>query len=202
MKGHVMLKNLTRKVAGAFAAGLFALGVAALVAVPVLIVPAQAQRSPAPRLFPEQMTAYIRATVNFNSCVYVSLVCSVKIGAVPYNSFMVRAYSQTVTTWNAGTSASIGLGTVVPGVNIMASVAVTTAGNAVAQSVAAGGLGITVTGNGIAQSGALGGFDIFATITIVGALPTAGSTVVVLEYIQPNDGACAPVPQGATAAGC
>jgi hypothetical protein len=197
-----MFRKLTRHLAGGLATGLFVLGLAALVAMPVLVAPAQAQRSPAATMFSDQQTTYMRATVNFNSCVYVSLVCSVKIGSVPYNSFIVRGYEQTITTWNAGTSASIGIGTVVPGVNLVASQAVTTAGNASALTIAAGGLGITVTGNGIAQSGVLGGFDIWATITIVGALPTAGSTVLILEWIQANAGACTVVPSGATAPGC
>lgn len=157
-----------------------------------------------PRMFQTQQTHYLRFSVNSNSCVYVSLVCSVKVGNVPYNAFMLRVYSQTTTTWNAGTSASIGLGTVTPAVNLMASTAVTTAGNAVSQTVAAGGLGESVTGNGVAVSTTAqdGGFDIFATITIVGALPTAGSTQFVVEYIAPNDGTCTAVPLGATAPAC
>ena len=69
----------------------------------------------------------------------------------------LRAYSQTTTTWNAGTSASIGLGTAI---NLMASTAVTAAGNAVAQTVAAGGLGESVTGNGATPTGQDGGFDL------------------------------------------
>ena len=72
----------------------------------------------------------------------------------------LRAYSQTTTTWNAGTSASIGLGTVLPAINLMASTAVTAAGNAVAQTVAAGGLGESVTGNGATPTGQDGGFDL------------------------------------------
>jgi hypothetical protein len=84
----------------------------------------------------------------------------------------------------------------------MAATTVLTAGNAVAQTIAAGGLGVTVTGNGIAQTGALGGFDIWVTLTYTVAVPTAGAAVGIIEYIQPNDGACAPVPTGATAPGC
>jgi hypothetical protein len=34
------------------------------------------------------------------------------------------------------------------------------------------------------------------------AVPTAGSAVMILEYVLPNDGACSAVPMGATAAGC
>lgn len=160
------------------------------------------QRSFVPRVFPDQQRHYIRFSVNFNSCVYVSLVCSVKVGAVPYNAFIVGGFVQTTTTWNAGTSASVGLGTVTPAVNLVASTAVTAAGNAAALTIVAAGLGLGVTGNGIAQTGTNGGFDIFATITIVGALPTAGATQYVLEYIAPNDGSCTAVPLGATAPAC
>src|ERR1700761_3641589 len=148
----------------------------------------------APRMFQTQQTHYLRFSVNFNSCVYSSLVCSVKVGNVPYNAFMLRIYSQTTTTWNAGTSASVGLGTVLPAVNLMASTAVTTAGNAASQTVAGLGLGVNssvgVTGNGASATGQDGGFDVYATITIVGALPTAGATQFVVEYIAPNDGSC------------
>lgn len=161
----------------------------------------QAQQIP-PRLHQTQQTHYLRFSVSANSCLYAPLVCSIKVGALPYNAFITRAYHQTTTTWNAGTSASVGLGTVTPAVNIVASTNVTTAGNAVATTMVAAGLGVSVTGNGIAQSGAAGGFDVFATITIVGALPTAGSTQYVLEYIAPNDGKCRAVPLGETAPAC
>jgi hypothetical protein len=161
-----------------------------------------APRSFSPRLFPTQQTHYLRFSVSFNSCVYVALVCSVKVGAVPYNAFIVRGYEQTTTTWNAGTSASIGIGTVVPAVNLVASQAVTTAGNMAVLTIAAAGGGISVTGNNIAPTGVEGGFDIWATITIVGALPTAGQTIMAIEYIAPNDGACINVPLGSASPAC
>ena len=195
---------LLRASAGGVASGLFALGLAALVALPVLTIPAQAQRSPAPRLFPDQTSAYIRATVNSNSCVMVSLTCSVKLGALPYTSFIVRAYQQVVTTFSGGgvTALTLALGTSVGSGNIVAAQSALTAGNASVLTVVAGGLGTTVTGNGIAQTGTLGGFDIFATLAATTGAPTAGSVVVVLEYIQPNDGSCTVVPTGAVAPGC
>jgi len=188
---------LLRASAGGVASGLFALGLAALVALPVLTIPAQAQRSPAPRLFPDQTSAYIRATVNSNSCVMVSLTCSVKLGALPYNSFIVRAYQQVVTTFSGGgvTALTLALGTSVGSGNIVAAQSALTAGNASVLTVVAGG-------NGIAQTGTLGGFDIFATLAATTGAPTAGSVVVVLEYIQPNDGSCTVVPTGAVAPGC
>jgi hypothetical protein len=111
-----MLK-LYRQIAGVLAAGLLILAVASS---------ANAQRSFAPRIFPDQQTHYWRFSVNFNSCLYVALTCSVKVASLPYNSFLVRAYQQTTTTWNAGTSASIALGTAVGSGNIVASQAATT----------------------------------------------------------------------------
>lgn len=156
----------------------------------------------APRQFQTQQTHYIRFSVNSNSCVYSSLVCTFKVGNLPYNAFVLRIYSQTTTTWNAGTSASVGLGVNSPATNLMASAAVTTAGNAVAQTVAAAGLGENVTGNGATQTGQDGGFDLNATITIVGALPTAGATQFVVEYIAPNDGSCINQPLTGASGAC
>lgn len=155
-----------------------------------------------PRLFLSQQTHYIRTQVNFNSCVFASLTCTVKLGNVPYNAFLVRAFTQTTTTWTGATTMTLGLGTTATAaVNIMAATTILTAGNAVAQSVAAGGLGMTVTGNGVATTGQDGGFDIYGTLTATVALPTAGQTTVILEYIAPNDGACIDYPiQGATGA--
>lgn len=160
------------------------------------------QRTFSPRVLPDQQTHYTRFTVAFNSCVYVSLVCTVQVGALPYNAFVTRIYWQTTTTWNAGTSASVGLGTVAPAVNLMASTNFTTAGNMTVGTVVAAGGGVSVTGNGIAQTNAGGGFPLLATITIVGALPTAGASQVVVEWIAPNDGTCTAVPLGATAPAC
>jgi hypothetical protein len=172
------------------------------------ISPAFSLTSPAtfaPRNFQTQQTHYIRFTVSANSCVYASLTCSVKVGNLPYNAFVVRIYSQNVVTFSGGSvsamTASIGTGTAGPYVNLMAAVNILTAGNAVAQTVAAGGLGETVTGNGAAQNGQDGGFDLYATLTATTGAPTAGSAVFIVEYIAPNDGACIAYPlQGATGA--
>jgi hypothetical protein len=195
-----MLKKLTRHIAGGLATGIFALGLVALVTVPVM-----AQRSFAARLFPTEQTHYLRFQISFNSCVPVALTCSFKVGSVPYNSFMVRAFTQTYTTFSGGgvTAYTVSFGTTAATTTeLMALTTILTAGNAIAQTVAAGGLGTTVTGNGIAQSGTLGGFDIWARVTATTGYPTAGNAVGILEFIAPNDGACTAVSQGATAAGC
>lgn len=191
------MTKLMRHIGASLASGLAVLCVLALVTVPVL-----AQRSSAPRFFTDQQTTYLRFAINQTSCVPVTLTCTFKVGAVPYNAFIVRAYTQTFTTFTGATTATVAFGTAPSSANIMAAATILTAGNAVAQTVAAGGLGVTVTGNGIAQSGALGGFDIYATITYTVANATAGAAVGIIEFILPNDGACTAVPTGATAPGC
>lgn len=206
LKGSTSMRNFLSKARGALLALAMSVALVGMLVAPIAPAFAQAvppgQRTFSPRLFQTQQTHYTRFTINFNSCVYVSLVCSVQVGALPYNAFILRSFWQTTTVWNAGTSASIGLGTVAPAVNILASVNVTAAGNMTVGAIVAAGGGVGVTGNGIAQSNAGGGFPLFATVTIVGALPTTGSTQLVLEWVAPNDGSCGPVPLGATAAAC
>lgn len=199
------MENLLKSLRASVVAAVASLALLGMLLAPMAPAFAQAvppgQRTFSPRQFPTQQLHYTRFSVNFNSCVYVALVCSIQVGALPYNAFLLRAVGQTTTTWNAGTSASIGLGTVTPAVNVMASTAFTTAGNS-AGTIAAGAVGVALTGNGIAQTNAGGGFPVFATITIVGALPTTGATQFVLEWIAPNDGSCVAVPLGATAVAC
>lgn len=188
-----------RQSAAAFVVGLgigsFLVGPAAL----ALVVP----QSFAPRMFQTQQVHYLRFTVNFNSCTYVSLTCSFKVGALPYNAYVLRVNNQVTTAWNAGTSQSIALGTSSAGVNIVASAATgPSTGGGTASTVVAGSIGVAATGNGIASTGTNGGFDLWATITIVGALPTTGQTNYVLEYIAPNDGQCVFVPLASTSPAC
>lgn len=156
-----------------------------------------------PRQFPSQQVHYIRFSVDFNSCVYVSLTCSFKVGALPYNAYVLRVNNQVTTAWNAGTSAAIALGTASGGAQIVASVVTGPGtGGGTASTVVAANIGVAATGNGIAQTGSDGGFDLWATILVVGALPTTGQTNYVLEYIAPNDGQCTYTPMAATNPGC
>lgn len=182
-----------------FVAGL---GIGSLIIGPAalaLVVP----QAFAPRQFQTQQVHYLRFTVNFNSCVYVSLTCSFKVGALPYNAYLLRINNQVTTAWNAGTSQSIALGTSSAGTNIVASVATgPSTGGGASSTIVAANIGVAATGNGIAQTGTNGGFDLWATITIVGALPTTGQTNYVLEYIAGNDGQCGPVAIGGTAPAC
>jgi hypothetical protein len=182
-----------------FVAGL---GIGSLVIGPAalaLVFPGQY----APRYFPTQQTHYERHVVNItagsvatasvatvdtaqNTCIFTTTTaCSVRIGAVPYNAFLVRAYVQITTACN-GTLCTIGLGTASASQNIFAA-QVFTAATFLTPALA--NPGITVTGNNIASSGADGGFDLYLTFSET-AQSTAGTAVVVLEYIGSNDGGC------------
>lgn len=198
------MRNIFRNAIGAVAAGLFL--VAALAT--TLVVPAMAQPNPiggrsySPRVFQTQQTHYLRFSVAFNSCTPAGN-CTVKVGTLPYNAFLLRVYYQGEVAFGSTTNL-ISLGTTsTTAVNIMAAVTGFQATVAPVQgTIVAGNLGVVLTGNGIAQSGTLGGFDVYATMTFTGAAPTAGNAAFVLEYAGPNDGTCAAVPQGATATGC
>jgi hypothetical protein len=148
----------------------------------------------APRQFNTQQTHYLRFTVNFNSCVLASGTCSVKVGAVPYNAFIVRAYQQIITPFNSGTSDTVALGTSSGGTQLVANTnsVHSAAGSAAPLTLVAPG--ITPTGNGTTPNGGDGGFDIWAVYAQAGTAPTAGQDVIVIEYIAPNDGACQPTP--------
>lgn len=158
----------------------------------------------APRYFPTQQTHYERHLITItatsfqadtaqNVCVFVAGTCSVRIGAVPYNAFLVRINSQLLTVCNAATTCTFSLGTSTASpANIYAATSILTGVTTQIQSnppVAAGG-GILVTGNNIASSGADGGFDLYLNVTFTGAAPTTGTLVVVLEYFGANDGGC------------
>lgn len=161
-----------------------------------------------PRVFPSQQTHYLRFTFNFNSCVIPAgaAVCTVKVGALPYNAFLTAIHWQIITVFNPTTSATISLGTTATAaVNIKTALNVftgqaTTAG----LDTAFAGAGELVTGSGATSTGANGGFDVNATYTTGanGSQGTTGQIVFVIEYIAPNDGTCAPVPLGSTAVAC
>lgn len=158
----------------------------------------------APRMFGSQQTHYIRFVVNFNDCVLVSGTCTTKRGAIPYNAFILRAYSQIITNFNSGTTDTIELratsattaaqnGTLVAATSVHSG-----AGGGAALTVLAANLGITVTGDGTAQSGLNGGFDVYSLYTQTGAAPTAGQAVYLMEYAASNDGSCIQYPMNVT----
>jgi hypothetical protein len=212
------MRNIFRNTIGAVAAGLFL--VAALAT--TMVVPAWSQavpggqRSFSPRMFNTQQVHYLRFTFNFNSCVIPAgaAVCNVKVGAVPYNSWLKSVSYDLITVFNPTTSATISLGTNTTATNILAAKSVFTGATLgpdgyvfCGTSCGAGtfaGIGMSVTGATTAQTGTLGGFDIYAAYTTGanGSQGTTGSVVFVIEYYAPNDGSCAPVPLGSTAVAC
>ena len=157
-----------------------------------------------PRYFQTQQTHYVRFTVNFNSCVPVAGACSFKIGALPYNAFVVRGYQQIIANFNSGTTDSVSLGVTAGNANeLVAAQSVHTGAGAVTPlTLAATGSGTQATGAGATQTGTNGGFDIWVKYAQTGSPPTTGQAVIVLEYFAPNDGACGPVPNGTIAAAC
>jgi hypothetical protein len=183
-----------------------ALRIAAVVALAaVLVAPfAKALTSPptfAPRYYQTEQTHYFRFTANFNSCVLVSNTCSFKIGAFPYNAWLLRASQQIITSFNSATTDTVALGTASGGAQLVAAQSVHgAAGDATALTIVHPG--ITSVGNGISQTGAGGGFELWVTYAQTGAAPTAGQAVYLFEFAAPNDGSCVAVPLGATSPAC
>lgn len=195
------MRNFLRKIVGACAGALFMLG--AVSTVFALTIPP----TYAPRSFPSQQTHYIRFTFNFNSCVLTGTNlglfnstgnCAVKVGALPYNAFVVRAYQQVITGFNSGTQDSIGLGVTqaTSATGLVSLQGVRSSGGATSLTIVAANVGEAITGNGTTPTGTDGGFDVYAWYQQIGAPATAGLAVIVLEYIAPNDGNCITPPLG------
>jgi hypothetical protein len=169
---------------------------------------AQVPKNFPPRYLTDQQTTYTRFMVNFNSCqVTVATPCSFKVGAVPFNTFLLRGWVQVYAAATGATTftASIGTGNVASGnsANIVAATSIAAVGNAAPLTIVPTSLGTGnpgVTGNGSTlPGGSNGGFDLWVTLTTTVAVPAAGSAVMILEYVLPNDGACSSnIPQGAT----
>jgi hypothetical protein len=187
-----------------------ALGIVGLVAGPALatvntITPLQTQP---PRVLPEQAMHYLRFTFNFNTCVLraADTACSIRVGSLPYNAFLVAISSQIITFFNPTTSATIALGTAGQSANIMAAINVFSTGSLVAAyNTSFAGAGELVTGAGITATGGNGGFDVYATYTVgaAGSQGTAGQAVFIIQYIAPNDGSCVQaVPLGGSSPAC
>ena len=170
----------------------------------------------APRYFPTQQTHYERHVITIsstgctgdtaqNTALFVTGSCSVKIGALPYNSFVVRAALQITTACNAGTTCTLALGTASGGAQLLAAQSIlAAAGTGPLFPAVAATSGILATGNNIASTGANGGFDLFATIAQTGGAATTGVVIFMLEYFGPNDGGCVtnvPIPTLANTVG-
>jgi hypothetical protein len=200
------------KVGQTIIAAMFGLAVVSLTAF-ALTIPA----TYAPRQFQTQQTGYLRfvvqasgsgISVNGVACAAAVTAggnCSVKIGALPYNAFVVRAYQQVTTAFNSTTTDTLGIGTATGtgNQNIVAAQTVHAGTAGLPLTVVAANLGIAATGNGIASTGANGGFDLYATFVYTGTnIATLGTAVVVIEYFSPNDGTCVDVPIGSTSVAC
>jgi hypothetical protein len=205
--------TLFKRIADGFAGIIVGLGLAAVLMGPAamaLVFPGQY----APRYFPTQQTHYERHVVNItatsfqadtaqNVCLFTAGTCSVRIGAVPYNAFILRSYTNPVVVCNAVTTCTLSLGTTSGGTQLVNAQDIKGSANGVANTIVAANLGIAATGNNIASTGADGGFDLYVTITFTGAAPSAGTVAFVLEYAGANDGGCPTnVPLASTAGPC
>ena len=199
------MRKYLRNLVAAASLGLTAFAAVAMLA--LAIVPVQAQRGPVPRMFQTQQTHYLRFTLNFNSCaVAAGTTCTVKVGALPYNAFLTTIHKQIITVFNPTTSATWSLGTTsATATEIMAAFNVFTGqSTAAVTDTSFTGAGELATGATATSTGSNGGFDVWAKYT-TGASASQGTTgvvVFIIEYIAPNDGSCAPVPLGSTAAAC
>lgn len=205
-----MKTKFLHALAGAFFNLVVALAIASLLAGPALAttLTITSNQTQPPRQFPEQTTHYLRFSFNFNQCPLraADTACSIRVGSLPYNAFLVAISKQIITTFNPTTSATVALGTAGQSANVMAAFNVFTgqATTAVFDTSFAGA-GEAVTGNGVTSTGANGGFDLWATYTVgaAGSQGTQGLVVFIVQYIAPNDGSCQiTVPFGGTAAAC
>lgn len=167
----------------------------------------------APRSFPSQQTHYERHVLNVTSSgcsadagqgqtgVFTAGSCSVKLGTLPYNAFLARAYQQIITTCNAATTCTLALGTASGGAGVVAAQSIQGAAGA-ATSLTLANAGLLPTNAGGAQTGSNGGFDLWATIAQTGTAATTGTVIVVVEFFNANDGGCSYVPVGGTAGAC
>jgi hypothetical protein len=163
----------------------------------------------APRNFQSQQVGYFRINATYNAmngypCVLASGSCVVKVGALPYNAYVIRATQQIITNFNSQTTDTLALGISATSANelVAAQTVHSGAGNQSSLTVASAGSGVQVTGNNATQTGADGGFDLYVKYAQTGTAPTAGQAIIILEYIAPNDGTCIDVPMGATFGAC
>ena len=202
------LRSLGRMTAQSFVAAMFVLSVMSMAAFS-LTNPATI----APRDFNTQQTGYIRVHIkatgsgivaNGLACVGAASAsnCSVKVGAVPGNAFLVRMTQQIVTNFNGSTTDTIGLGTTTAGVNIKAAADVHTGAGAISSPSFASGSSGTLLTAGIAQTGANGGYDLYVNYAYGGTPAPPGEMALVLEYFAPNDGDCGASPMGTSPTNC
>lgn len=195
------MKTVFRRIGAGLLGALFLL--AALAPITIGVALAQ-QPNFAPRQFATQQLHYIRFGFSIpgvpQGCIIASNTCVFKVGAVPYNSVILRITVSTNTAFNSVTNDLISFGTNTTGTNIVAAGCVMHAQGLTSCTVLA--TASSVTGNSATQTGTNGGFDIFMVYVSSGGAASAGNATIVIEYAAPNDGPCAAVAMGATAVGC
>ena len=72
--------------------------------------------------------------------------CSFKVGAVPYNTFIVRGYMQVYTAFNSTTTDTMAVGTASGGAQLVAATSTHAAGPGAALTIVAANLGTAATG--------------------------------------------------------
>jgi hypothetical protein len=157
-----------------------------------------------PRSLPDQQVHYWRVSLASPICPGNAATCTINVGAVPYNSIILRVTAAVHTAFNSVTSDGVTLGTTSANANEIMSAALSIH----TQGLASGTVLATAssaTGNTATQTGANGGFDLWLKYTAVGTVATTGNAAIIIEYIPNNDGACAQVPAsgtGSNPAGC
>ena len=111
--------------------------------------------------------------VNFNGV--AGLVQSASIN-LPYNSQITNAFCDVLTVFNAGTSATLAIGTAVSGTTYASGVDAKTAAGRIAPAFTAAQL------TAMASTGSTG--PVVATVTSVGTAPTTGQVRVTIQYVQ------------------
>lgn len=222
-----MYRKIAEKVSAVFSGLAIGLTIFSMAAFALTVPPTFA-----PRNFQTQQVGYIRiligaqpgpgaapqgtATANGFTCVMAggSTGCSIKVGALPYNSFMLRGSLQVLTAFNSTTTDTVALCVATAcgaGTIIMPATSTHTAANGAAVVLTTGfGVGNNgsqvspgTTGWNQTQTGGDGGFDLFVNFQSTGTNgPTAGQAVLLIEYAAPNDGVCTDVPMGTTAGAC
>jgi hypothetical protein len=111
--------------------------------------------------------------VNFNGA--AGLVQSASIN-VPYNSQITNIFCDVLTAFNAGTSATLAVGTAVSGTTYASGVDVKTAAGRIAPTFTSAQL------TAMASTGTTG--PVVATVTSAGTAPLAGQVRVTVQYVQ------------------
>ena len=198
------MRNVLRNTVAALGIGLSAIAAATLVYAQIIPSTSTTQRHPVPRYFQTQQVHYVRSTLTFNMCTAVSNVCTFQLAnaSLPYNALVLRVTYAIYTAFNSTTSDTLSIGTTSANANELVA-ALTIHASALTSATVVTPGSMAATGNATAQSGQNGGFDLWAKWTAgTGNTATTGLMAVIIEYVAPNDGLCAPVPMGATAVGC